>query len=488
MTVVEAILHFGRTRPGAAALVEGERTITYGQLAGLVRRTASHLLALGLGRADRIGLCLADTTDHMVALLAVSHIGAVAMPLDWRAPPAEGRRLVAGLGLTCVLTGSDARGVEGFPQIFLDEVWHGKVALAPPMESAVGAWHEPFVISATSGSTGAPKLTQMTHQEYYFAVVAMWELMGLSGRHRFLCTMPFFYSGGRNSCIAHLLRGDCVVLYPSLFTAAEYVDIVERQAITTAATVPSTVRQLLAASDRGPLLPGLTAFYCTGAPLHRDEKWEAVRRLCPNFHERYGTAETLVISILHPGDLAQKADSVGQPHSLARIEIVDDGDRPLPAGAQGRLRFRAPGLGSPLPGSAAEASFREGWFYPGEIGHQDEAGYIFLRGRSSDVIIRSGAKIFPAEVEAVLAEHSNVLEAAVLGQRSVDNEETVIAFVVAKGGAHPGELLAHCRSRLTPHKVPRRFHFVDNLPRNRSGKVDKAALAQRFPDEKDNDH
>jgi long-chain acyl-CoA synthetase len=129
-----------------------------------------------------------------------------------------------------------------------------------------------------------------------------------------------------------------------------------------------------------------------------------------------------------------------------------------------------------LPGAAEEA-FRRGWFYPGEIARVDDAGYIFLQGRTSDVIMRSGAKIHPAEVEATLLEHPGLLDAAVLGNPGSIIEETVIAFVVAKGDLKAGELLAHCRARLSAHKVPGRFHFLKSLPKNTAGKTDKKALA-----------
>jgi len=455
MNVVGPILHYGRTRSDTAALVKGESVITYGEFADLVLRTASHLTAHGFQRGDRIGLCLRDTSDHLVALLAMAHMGAIAVPLDWRAPPPENARLITGLDLACVLKETTAREVKGYPSIPVDPEWHRAVALADPATGSPSSWHDAFVISATSGSTGTPKLTM-------------------------ICTLPLYYSGGRNSCIAHLLRGDSVILYSSLITPVEFVDVVNSQRITVAVGVPSTVRQLLAASGEGLLLPRSTAFFCTGAPLHPEEKRQAARRLTPLFHERYGTAETLAISVLRPNDLADRSASVGQPHSLAEIEIVDENDRPLPRGVVGLLRFRGPGLGSPLPGSAAEANFRDGWFYPGEIARYDEAGYIFLQGRTSDVIMHRGAKIYPAEIEATLTEHAGVIEAAVLGWGDPDNEEAVIAFVVPQGEIPASELLAHCRMRLTPHKVPRQFHFLDELPKNTAGKIDKTAIAERL--------
>lgn len=366
------------------------------------------------------------------------------MPLDWRARANENARFIDGLGLTWVLAEPDARLADDGKTILLDDDWHRDVARIDPACAWSGAPDDPFIISATSGSTGSPKFTLMTHRQYHFASVGMLELMALSGIQRFLCSLPLYYSGGRNSCIAHLLRGDCVVLYPSVFHPAEYIDVVNRERITVGAVVPSVVRQLLALGGKAALMPGLAALFCSGAPLHADEKRQAVRALTPNFNERYGTAETLAISVLRPDDFADHADSVGRPHSLVQIEIADEDGRALPAGGVGRLRIRGPGVGSPLVDFAEAANFRNGCYYPGEIAHLDEAGYIFLRGRTSDVIMRAGAKVYPAEIEGILLAHPGVLEAAVLGHPGADNEEMVIAFVVPLGNLSTGELVAHC--------------------------------------------
>jgi acyl-coenzyme A synthetase/AMP-(fatty) acid ligase len=413
----------------------------------------------------------------------VALMGGVAVPLDWRARPVENARFVDGLGLACVLAEADSRLTDGCPVVVLDAEWHRAVARANVGGELAGDWHDPFLISASSGSTGTPKFTLMTHLQYHFAIAGTFELMELAGRHRFLCNLPLYYSGGRASCIVPLVRGDCVVLYPSLFRPAEYVDVVNRQRITVGTVVPSMVRQLLAAEGSEPLMPGLTALVCIGSPLHAEEKRHAARKLSPNFCDRYGTAETLAISVLWPKDFADHGDSVGQPHSLEEIEVVDENDQPQSTGGIGQLRIRGPGVASPLPGQTADTNFRNGWYYPGEIARLDDTGFIFLQGRTSDVIVRSGAKIYPAEVEGALAEHPDVLEAAVIGHRVADNEEVVIAFVVLRGTVPVGELLAHCRMRLTPHKVPRHIHFVGQLPKNTGGKIDKIALAKSLAED-----
>jgi acyl-coenzyme A synthetase/AMP-(fatty) acid ligase len=478
VNVAARVLHFARTQPEAPAFIEGERTLTYGDLDVLVARMASGFAQLGLRPGDRVGICLKDTPDHIVALLAVTWMGAVAVPLDWRARPTENAHFAGALGLACLLVEPDIRPTVGCPVVVLDEVW--RRAVPGVRVPAALDWTAPFVIAASSGSTGAPKFTVMTHLQYHFAIAGMFEAMAIAGRHRFLCTLPLYYSGGRNSCLAHLLRGDCVILYPSLLGPREYVDLSARHGATVGVIVPSTVRALMAVGRSEPLLPGFAALFCTGAPLFPEEKLLALRTLSPNFHERYGTAETLVIAILRPADFTLRPASVGQPVSLAEIEVVDDDERALPDGELGRLRYRGPGLAEPLPGQEQQANFLGGWFYPGEIAHLDDRGFIFLEGRASEVIFRNGAKIYPVEVEAALCEHPAIAEAAVVGHPAGVGEDEVVAFVVGRRALRIGEVIAHCRNRLTPHKVPRRIVFVERLPRNTAGKVDKPALCREL--------
>jgi acyl-coenzyme A synthetase/AMP-(fatty) acid ligase len=185
---------------------------------------------------------------------------------------------------------------------------------------------------------------------------------------------------------------------------------------------------------------------------------------------------------LRSEDIGSHASSVGQPHSLAEVQVVDDTDRPLPLGEAGKLRFRGPALASPLdePGQPANPAFRDGWYFPGEIATLDDRGYIHLTGRVSELIMRHGAKIHPAEVEAVLQRHPDVLECAVVGHRAANNEEEVIAFLVGHRPLELAAIVAHCRTHLAPTQRPQRFHFVEALPKNSSGKVDKKALASRL--------
>jgi acyl-coenzyme A synthetase/AMP-(fatty) acid ligase len=483
MNLIEPILWHARKQPHTAAIIEREQTITYGELADRVLRTAGHLVKLGIVRGDQVALCLNDDSQNIVALLAVAHLGATAVPIDARARPAERARIVDAFQLRLALATQESEKGIDCPKVVLDAAWHSAVAAADRTAAAAADWHTPIAALASSGTTGVPKFTIATHFEYHFHVAAYLEVMP-PRRHRYLSTLPLYFSAGRLSCLCHLLRGDTLIIHPALSSPAEFVESVLRHRISVAFVVPSMLRQLLSmAGDHRLLRSEIDLLIAGGAPLFADEKLEVVQKVTPRFCEMYGTAAMGPMAALQAGEIRERTTSVGRPFSFIDVEIVNDSDGPLDPGATGHLRCRGPGLTLPITNtsSANSKDFRDGWYYPGELAAVDELGYIFLQGRASEVIFRGGAKIFPSEVEAVLQTHEAVAEAAVVGRALSNNEQEPVAYVVARHPVTPGELLAHCRTRLTAFKVPREIHIVTELPRNLSGKVDKRALVSQEP-------
>ena len=479
MNLIEPILRHARMQPHVAALIEREQTIAYGELADRVLRTADHLAKLGVVRGDQVGLCLKDDSQHVVALLAVAHMGATAVQIDARSRPTERASIVGAFPLRLALVTPESEKGINCPKVVLDAAWHSAVAAADRNVAAAQDWHTPMAVLASSGTTGLPKFTIATHFEYHFHMVSYLEVMP-PRRHRYLSTLPLYFSAGRVACLSHLLRGDTLIIHPALSSPEEFVESLLRHRITTTFVVPSMLRQFLSiAGDHRPLLPEIDLLISGGAPLFADEKLEVVQKVTPQFCELYGTAAMGPMAALRPEEIRERPTSVGRPLSFIDVEIVNDSDGPLDPGATGHLRCRGPGLTLPITNASKVHSkdFRDGWYYPGELAAIDELGYIFLQGRASEVIFRGGAKIFPSEVEAVLQAHEGVAEAAVVGRALSNNEQEPVAYVVARHPVTPGELLAHCRTRLTAFKVPREIYIVADLPRNSSGKVDKRALA-----------
>jgi acyl-CoA synthetase (AMP-forming)/AMP-acid ligase II len=476
MNLTEPILRHGRMQPRSAAVIEREQTMTYGELADRVLRTAGHLVKLGIARGDHVGLCLKDGSQFIVALLAVARLGAIAVHIDSRSRPAERTRVVDAFPLRLALVTSESQAGIDCPKVVLDAAWRSTIAATDQIASAVDDWHALVLVLASSGTSGLPKFTVATHLQYHFHIASYLEVMPPT-RHRFLSILPLYFSAGRLSCLAHLLRGDTLVLHPALASVGEIIENVSRHKVTAAFLVPSMLRELLALTgDKRPLLPDIEVLISGGTPMFADEKFEVLRKVTPRFCEMYGAAASGPMAALRAEEIRERPTSVGRPFSFIDIEIVDDDDRPLGAGATGHLRCRGPGLTFPAVNSASAGDFRNGWHYPGELASIDELGYVFLQGRESEVIFQGGAKVFPSEIEAVLQAHESVTEAAVVARRLASNEQEVVAYVVTKRRVTPGELLAHCRTQLTGFKVPREVQIVAELPRNSSGKVDKRAL------------
>lgn len=485
MNLVQAILAHARTQPDTAALTQDDRRLTYRALADEVLRTAGHLVSRGVRSGDRVGICLKDTIDHVVTLLATARIGAVAVPIDWRARPAEKTRFLGAFELKLVLVEPDDQHLVGATSAAIDAEWHKAVRRSTPPSDLPDDCNAPFVILSTSGTTGAPKHGLLTHLQYYFCIAAGIELLPLPRRSRYLSMLPLYFGNGRKKCLTHLLLGDSLVLHPPTLSAQDYVELVARHDINVGHVMPAILRQLLEAAEDGRhLLPTLDLLVSAGAPLLAEEKRALLRNVTPNFYEEYGTAVTGIISAIGSTNMIERPDSVGQPHSMVEVEIVDENGASVPPGTIGKLRCRGAGVGSGIFGgsgteSAAEG-FSEGWYYTGEFASMDERAFIFLKGRSAEIIFRAGAKIYPAEVEAVLQQHPAVSEAAVVGRRLASGDEEVVAFVVVRQPVEPGEIVAHCRTRLTAYKTPRDVRFVAEMPKSAIGKIDKRALTAQL--------
>jgi acyl-coenzyme A synthetase/AMP-(fatty) acid ligase len=475
------ILHYATTRPEIAALVDGETVVTYRALAEMTQGVAGHLAALGAAPGRRVGMRLMDTWRHVPVMLAVARLGAAIVPMDWHAKPHESARIAATLALDLAIIEPDTDLAAPCPVVTLDDVLSPPAArrALPPVPDDGNL---PLFLAPSSGTTGIPKYVVATHRHIYFRTMTLAGPPPLVS-DRFLLTMPLCFASGYQRILAHLLWGNTSVFAP-MVSAEEYVGLAHRHAITIGVVVPTIVRQLLQLSGTACALPAGMRLATAAAPLFAEEKREAASRLTADFYDSYSSSAMGGISQLWPRDLETRPESVGQPYPLVEAQVVDEHDRPLPPNVVGRLRVRGPTVGTPLilPGTAAPRSeeIRGGWYYPGETAVIDDQSYVFIKGRSSELIIRGGAKIHPVEIETVLHRHADVADVAVLGRRGHDNEESIIAFVVAKRPVTVGALVAHCRAQLSPHKVPHEIRFLDRLPTTSAGKTSKLALVERL--------
>lgn len=471
-----------RMRGQQIAIEQGEVALTYAQLEDAVGRRAAHLTALGLGPGDVVGVALRDTVEHVVVLYAVARLGAIVLPLDCRWLDAEKQRVAAHFGARCVLVEPGA----AFPDtrcVAVDAHWLTALAGVTPMSPGVDG-ERGLVMSLSSGTTGRPKGPLLSHAGMLHRFVTHWAELGFGTQTVYVNATPLYFGGGRAFSLSTLYVGGRLVLFAPPYEPTALAQELARRGATATFLVPTLLRRLLACED-APLagLRGLRTLISSGSALTPPERASIRERLCPGFLEYYSSTEGGGVSVLHPQDQAAHPASVGRPVFGVEVQIVDDDHQPLPAGEVGRIRYRGPGM---APGffndaAASEDAFRDGWFYPGDLGTLDNAGFLHLKGRLKDMIIRGGVNIYPQEIEALLLGQDGVADAAVVGWPSREFNEEVAAFVTLSRPVDEATLLAVCQRELARYKVPRQIFVVSELPRNSGGKVVKPALVATLP-------
>ena len=479
--VADTLALHARQRPTHVAVVHGDAHLDYRAFDRAVSQRAAALLGLGVAAGDVVGLALDDGIEHLLMLFAVARAGAVILPIDARWQAFEKQRVVAHFAPVATLVEPGAP-IDGTRCIEAGADWRARVEAATP-PAAFPDGGRGLVMSLSSGTTGRPKGPLLTHAQLIARFHVQWADLGFGSRARYLNATPIYFGGGRSFCMSTIHAGGTVVLFPPPYATEALAAEVARSGATVLFLVPTLLRRLLE-HDAATLAPlrGLQTLICSGAALAPHERTRIRTEICPNFVEYYSSTEGGGVTALTPEDQARRGDSVGRAVYGVEVSIVDGTDRPVPPGTIGAIRYRGPGVADGFHGDpdASREAFRDGWFHPGDLGELDDEGYLFLRGRSKDMIIRGGVNIHPQEIEALLLGHPSVAEAAVVGWPSREFNEEVAAFVVPRGELDEAALVALCRERLAPYKVPRRVFLVDDLPRTSVGKVQKAALVERL--------
>jgi acyl-CoA synthetase (AMP-forming)/AMP-acid ligase II len=466
-----------RYEPERPAVVEANgAVVNYGQFEIMARGVAHRLREAGLARGDLCALAIREDARHLAAIFAIWRLGAILLPLDWRSPPAEVETVAARFKPRLILAAAGPiRPPSGVAPIALEgpEPRPDEALPVEPLDD------DPALYALSSGSTGEPKAAIITHRQHAARVMSYAVSYPLLRSDRYLSTLPIAYNWGRNIAISHLCLGATLIFHPMLFAPADLVEAVERLQATTIAVVPSVSHGLLRLPQTGRrLMERLRQYVSSGAPLYPEERRAIRERVCANLVEAYGSTETGGICVLAPEDQERAPASAGRPAIGVELEVIGDDDRALPPGEIGRIRCRGPGvIAGYLNGGASDNErTRGGWFYPGDYGRLDAEGFLFLEGRSNDIIKRGGYTIYASEIERALAAHPAVAEATVVGVAAPELGEDIVAFVVLRAATDPRELVNHCRLRLAGFKQPQRIKVVATLPRNAAGKVVKSAL------------
>ena len=502
MNIADLLVRAGRVWPGNLAVAEGTRAhASYGELAARVAAIAGGLTARpGAAPDQRVALVMGNGPHYVEALFAIWHAGLVAVPIDARLHARELAYILDNSGASICFTGADqAEAVAGIaddlPQLArvmrVGERDYADLAACEPMAPVARAPDDLAWLFYTSGTTGRPKGAMLTHRNLLAVTQAYFaDVDEVGPRDCILHAAPMSHGSGVY-ILPHVARAAAHVTPESgRFDAAEIFDLAAHYSGVTLFAAPTMVKRLTT-HEGGGGADGLKTIVYGGGPMYLADLKAAHARFGHRLAQIYGQAEspmtiTAMSKAMHEaldsaGDDARLA-SAGIPYAGIELAIADGDDNPPPAGAAGEVLVRGDTVMRGYwraPEATAEA-LEGGWLHTGDVGVLDEAGFLTLKDRSKDLIISGGSNIYPREVEDVLLSHEGVAEAAVLGRAHADWGEEAVAFVVAEESARlSADMLdEHCLAHLARYKRPRRYLFVDALPKNSYGKIVKAELRE----------
>jgi acyl-CoA synthetase (AMP-forming)/AMP-acid ligase II len=464
-----------------------DRTVTYAGFAALVEGAAATLLARGLVPGDRVAVLVRNGLEAAVALWACARAGLVHVGLPSDAPPARLAELVSLTSPRLVLCQPELRrtcAAAGLVPLDAAEVLLGserpwQIGGPLPDEDAT------YALIATSGTTGRAKAVRVTGRMVGHAAVAYTRLLGLTPADRTAIHLSFAWVSGHVTQLGPAMWSGGSAVTMARFTASGLVDVAREHDVTWLDVVPSIWELLLREpSFSAAELPAVRGAVFGGAPAPPGTL-DRVRERMPRMRllDVYAQSETCApVTVLDDADAACKPGSVGTAMPYCDVRVVGPDGVDVAPGSAGELWVRSPTVtpGYWTPDVAAVTD--DGWLRTGDLARQDDDGFLFLAGRAVDLIIRGGVNVFPAEVERALLGTGVLADAAVVGLPSPVTGENVAAGVVARPGCaiDVGVLQRAVRDALGTHAVPRPLRVLDDLPRNRHGKVDRQELAARL--------
>jgi long-chain acyl-CoA synthetase len=490
--------------PGKLAVALDDNRLRYAELNGAANKLANALKSIGVQPGDKVALMLPNTPHFPICYYAILKAGAIVVPLNvlfkqnelqYHLEDSDAVALIAWEGFlaealpgfqraeTChtlmvvQAPGSGAalpEGATSFNQAMADHAATFETAPTMPDDTAV--------ILYTSGTTGRPKGAELTHFNMFFnAMVSAEKLLNVTADDTFLATLPLFHSFGQTAVMnVALYLGATITMLPR-FDPVKAAEIIQRDKVTVFEGVPTMYFYLLNHPEVASYdLSSLRRCVSGGSAMPVEVMHAFNKRHNVAIIEGYGLSETSPVACFNHLDRPAKPGSIGTPIWGVEMAVMSPEGRPAPQGELGEIAIRGHNVMKGYykrPEATAEA-IRNGWFFSGDLGRQDEEGAFFIVDRVKDMIIRGGFNVYPREIEEVLYAHPAVAEAAVIGVPDEALGEEIKAVVALKPGQSvtPQELIDYCKERLAAYKYPRTVELRESLPKTATGKILKREL------------
>jgi len=496
-------------------LVDGDRRLTFAQLADAADEAARAFIASGVERGDRVALWAPNSGDWVIAALGALRAGAVVATVNTRFKGGEAAHVISTAHARVLITTTDFLDTDyvallaeaGVPDCLEQSVvlsgpvpegavgWADFLARAATVDPTVSAERaagiDPADVSTiifTSGTTGKPKGAMLRHEASVRAFHAWATVVGLTEGDRYLIVNPFFHAFGLNAGIlACLITGATIVPHP-VFDVPSVMRRVDEERISMLPGAPAIYQTILDHPDLDRFDLSTLRLAVTGAAT---VPVEMVRRMASELTFKtivtgYGLTESTGIATMcrHTDDPETIANTAGRPIPDVEVLVVGEDGTPLPAGQPGEVVVRGYNVMAGYFGdevATAEAVDTDGWLHTGDVGVFDEAGNLKITDRTKDMFVVGGFNAYPAEIENMLMAHPSVGQVAVIGVPDHRMGEVGKAYVVPRTGAtvDEAELIAWARERMANYKVPRSVEVVDALPLNATGKVLKYVLREQ---------
>lgn len=493
---------------------EGEKW-TYAQASDRINRLANALAKMGIRKEDRVGMLQVNCPEYIESYFAAAKIGAIFVPLNFRAKSEELGYMIGNAGIKLLFVGNRYAAMvekimpqlpDGKHCVVIDEPAKGMqyyesiIHSSSPDEytSEIGD-EDVTILMYTAGTTGRPKAVPLRHSAFVTYILENVDPASPDVEEKNLLTVPLYHVAGVQAMLAAVYGGRTLILIRQ-FQLKEWLEAVQKEKASRAMVVPTMLKMVIDAPDFSNYdLTSLKVITYGAAPMPFEVIKKAIEVMpWVKFINAYGQTETAsTIAMLGPDDhvikgteaerekkLKRLASSIGRPLVDVKVKIVDEEGKDLPALAMGEIWVKGPRIMSGYWGDrekTAQVITQDGWLRTGDKGWLDEDGYIFLAGRGDDMIIRGGENISPEEIENALHSHPKIEEAAVIGVPDPEWGQQPRAVVVLKKGevATAEEIIEYCHSRLASFKRPRSVVFMEALPRNQMGKVVKRILREQ---------
>jgi acyl-CoA synthetase (AMP-forming)/AMP-acid ligase II len=492
------VLQRAHEHPDKAALIDGPsgRTLTYRQLADGSRRAAVGLSRRGFGKGDVFAICSPNLPEFAVAFHGVAALGGIVTPINPLATATELAHQLNDSGAAYLVTtppftekALEAAGKSKVREVFVFGEAAGATAFAdlladdgPLPEVRIDAREDLVALPYSSGTTGLPKGVMLTHANLVSNLCQMDGAEPLSQDDVVIAVLPFFHIMGLMVVLNRgLSKGATIVTLPR-FELEPFLEVMQRYGVTRAYLVPPIVLALA----KHPLverydLSKLQTIVSGAAPLSAELADACAARLGCQVKQGYGLTETSPVTHVAP-DERNKPGSIGPGLRNTEYKVVDiETGAALGPGRQGELCVRGPQVMRGYlnqPAATVQTVDADGWLHTGDIASIDADGYVYIVDRIKELIKYKGYQVAPAALEAVLATHPAIADAAVIGCPDEEAGEIPKAFVVLKAHATAEQILAYAAERLAPYERIRRLEVVDQIPKSASGKILRRVLIQ----------